>query len=349
MKLAWDRLIAAWVIVGAAACGGSDPGGSQPALGGGGGGALGGAGAPGGAGAGAGAGTGTAGAGAGTAGAGMAGGSSAGAGGAAGATAGGSSGAAGSGGAVGSSGGTGSGCKAPGTICWDFEEGALPTGWTAYRNEFNGSLVVDDTKAHQGTHALHAKDLLGGQENVQGGPKKTIRYTLPANFGPVMWGRAWVFTTAAPQSHSGLFNARYPRPGTTDTDIGKLDWYEIATYQAKFMGIWHVPEVPTGTPEWVKVSTMPVIVNDWTCWEWQFDAQNGTAAEAADPRIWINGVEQTWGQTFVYPDGAARATQEKAGNFTTLETGVYLYQGLPSATNTWIDELGVGRERIGCL
>lgn len=86
--------------------------------------------------------------------------------------------------------------------------------------------------------------------------------------------------------------------------------------------LWHVPEVPTGTPEWVKVSTMPVIVNDWTCWEWQFDGQNGTAAEAADPRIWINGVEQTWGDTFVYPDRAAHPTQEKAGNFTTLEAGV---------------------------
>ena len=245
-------------------------------------------------------------------------------------------------------GSTGSGCTAPGTICWDFEEGALPTGWTAYRDEFNGTLLVDTTKAHKGTHSLHAKDLMGGVEGQQGGPKKTIRYTLPANFGPVMWGRAWVYTTAAPQSHSGLFNARYPRPNTTDTDIGKLDWYEIATYQAKYMGIWHVPEIPTGTPEWVKVSNMPVIVNDWTCWEWQFDGQNGTAAEAADPRIWINGVEQTWGQMFIYPPDAMHPTQEKATNFSTLETGVYLYQGLPIATNTWIDELAVGKERIGC-
>ena len=340
MKFARARLSSAVLVLCAAACGQSDPGSSNPGPIDGSSGATGGAGAPAAGSAGAGAGAG------GNANAGAAGLSAAGSAGAAAGAGGASGGAAGASG--GGAGGTGSGCSAPGTICWDFEEGALPTGWTKYRDEFNGSLLVDDTKAHKGTHSLHAKDLMGGTEGQQGGPKKTIRFTLPANFGPVMWGRAWVFTTAAPQSHSGLFNARYPRPGTADTDIGKLDWYEIATYTAKYMGIWHVPEVPTGTPEWVKVSTTDVIVNAWTCWEWQFDGQNGTAAEAADPRIWINGSEQTWGMTFVYPDGAAHPTQEKAANFTTLETGVYLYQGLPTATNTWIDELAVGKERIGC-
>jgi hypothetical protein len=39
---------------------------------------------------------------------------------------------------------------------------------------------------------------------------------------------------------------------------------------------------------------------------------------------------------------------EKAGNFTFLETGVYLYQGLTQATNWWIDDLAVGTGRIGC-
>ncbi|HWZ90099.1 MAG TPA: hypothetical protein VNW92_14650, partial [Polyangiaceae bacterium] len=244
----------------------------------------------------------------------------------------------------------GSGCSGPGTLCWDFEEGSLPSGWTPYRNEFSGTLLVDGTRPHAGKFALHAKDLLGGTEGVQGGPKKTMRFTLPANFGPLLWGRAWVYETPArPNSHSGLFNARYPRPGTTDTDITKLDWYEVATYTQDYMSIWHPPE-PPGYPEWVKVSSTPIVLDAWACLEWQFDGLNGSAPEAADPRVWLNSTELTWPMQYVFSDPAStvRPTQEKATNFTTLETGVYLYQGLPTTTNVWIDDLAVGKERIGC-
>ena len=245
---------------------------------------------------------------------------------------------------------TGSGCAAPGTICWDFEGAtSLPTGWTAYRNEMMGQLVVDATKPHQGTNSLHAQGLKGGTEGQQGGPKKTIRYNLPAGFGPVLWGRVWVFTDTVPLSHSGLFNARYARPGTTDTDISKLDWYELATYMGDYMSIWHPPE-PPGYPEWVKLSATAGVKNAWACLEWQFDGANGTAAQAADPRVWLNGAELTWPMEYVFSDPATttRPTQEKATNFSLLETGVYLYQGLPNGSETWIDDLAVGKERIGC-
>jgi len=339
--------LSAWVALGAVSCGQSAPTGPSPVP------AGGNAGAPGGAGASAAGSGGLAGsATGGSATAGMAGLGNAGtlnaggAGGAAGGSDGGSGG--GSGGTAGAI-GTGSGCSAPGTLCWDFEEGMTPNGWTKYRDEFNGTLAVDNTKPHKGSYSLHAKDLMGGSEGVQGGPKKTLRYNLPANFGPVLWGRVWVYTTASPQSHSGLFNARYPRPGTADTDISKLDWYEVATYTAKYMTIWHPPE-PPGFPEWVKVSGTAGVVNDWACLEWFFDGKNGAAAEAADPRLWLNGSELTWPMEYVFSDPATstRPTQEKATNFTLLETGVYLYQGLPAATNTWLDDLAVGKERIGC-
>jgi hypothetical protein len=261
---------------------------------------------------------------------------------------------AGSAGANASGGSTGSGCTAPGTICWDFETGAIPTGWTKYRDEFTGSILVDNTKAHKGTYSLHAKDLTGGVLGGQGGPKKTIRYDLPAGFGPVLWGRVWVYTDTGaamtrPASHSGLFNARYPRPGTTDTDITKLDWYEVATYTQNYMSIWHPPE-PPGYPEWVKVSGTPMVMDAWACLEWEFDGQNGTQTQAADPRTWLNGTELTWPMEFVFSDPATtvRPTQEKATNFTVLETGVYFYQGQPDTENLWLDDLAVGKERIGC-
>jgi hypothetical protein len=354
MKLAWGRYFPAVVVIGAVSCGQSSAGGGSPPITSGGGGSSAAAGAPpatlGGGGSG-GAPVGAAGA------AGLA--TSAGSGGTA-ASAGAGGAAAGSGGASAGSAGmnaggsTGSGCAAPGTICWDFETGTLPTGWTKYRDEFTGSILVDNTKAHQGTYALHAKDLTGGMLMSDGGPKKTIRYDLPAGFGPILWGRVWVYTDTGvamnrPPSHSGLFNARYARPGTTDTDISKLDWYEVATYTQNYMSIWHPPE-PPGYPEWVKVSGAPMVLDGWACLEWEFDGQNGTEAQAADPRTWLNGTELTWPMEFVFsvPATTVRPTQEKATNFSVLETGVYFYQGQPDTENVWIDDLAVGKERIGC-
>jgi hypothetical protein len=247
---------------------------------------------------------------------------------------------------------TGTGCTGAGTLCWDFEEGKLPTGWTSYRNEYpTGALLVDGTRPHRGAYSLHAKDFTGGKEGSDGGPKHTMRFNLPAGFGPVLWGRAFIYMTpTAPMSHAGFFNARYPRPGAapgTATDVTTLDWYEVATSAGDYVSIWHPPE-PPGTPEAVQISATPGVAGSWACVEWLFDAQNGTAAEAADPRLFVNGVEITWPMMIVAPTGAARPPHEKAKDFTVLETGIYLYQGLTTATNWWIDDLAVGKQRIGC-
>jgi len=225
----------------------------------------------------------------------------------------------------------------------------LPAGWTPYRNEFAGQILVDATRSHAGRFALHAKDLVGGTEGVQGGPKKTIRFALPPGFGPILWGRAYVYTSPArPASHAGLFNARYPRSPSATT-IDQLDWYEVATYTQNYMTIWHPPE-PPGYPEWVQVSDVPLVLDAWACLEWLFDGANPGQPEAADPRMWLDGTELTWPMTFVFsdPPTTTRPVQEKAENFTVLETGAYLYQGLPVATSFWIDDLGVGPSRIGC-
>lgn len=238
----------------------------------------------------------------------------------------------------------------PGALCWGFEEGRIPKGWSAYRNELGGELLVDKSKPHHGKFSLHAKNLQGGKEGEQGGPKHTLKYLLPDNFGPLLWGRMYVYTSPeAPVSHAGLFNARYPRPNSTATDVNSLDWYELASYQQHYMAIWHPPE-PPGFPEWVLLADKKVVVNAWVCLEWQFDAANGSNPEAADPRVWADGIELAWPKKFVFSDpaGAAKPVMEKAKNFTFLETGVYLYQGLSQVSNWWLDDLAVSNQRIGC-
>ncbi|MBZ4394128.1 hypothetical protein [Myxococcus sp. AS-1-15] len=242
------------------------------------------------------------------------------------------------------------GCSAPGTLCWDFEEGRLPEGWTPFRDEFSGQLLVDATRAHGGRYSLHASQLVGGREGEQGGPKKTVRFQLPKDFGPVLWGRVHVYVTPArPASHAGLFNARYPRPGSQDTAFEALDWYEVATYQEKYMAIWHPPE-PPGFPEWVQVSDTPLVLDRWACVEWLFDGANGDAPQAAEPRVWLDGVELKWPRTFVFSDPPTEAPliREKARDFTVLEAGVFLYQGLSTPTDWWLDDLAVGPRRVGC-
>ncbi|HEX2879353.1 MAG TPA: hypothetical protein VHO25_07430 [Polyangiaceae bacterium] len=260
----------------------------------------------------------------------------------------------GSAGQAGAGGATGVGC-AGAALCWDFEEGAIPQGWgTDLRPmDFNGSISVDNSKPHGGTYSLHMADLSGGTVGQAGGPKKSMQFELPANFGPIMWGRAYVFTTPErPMSHAGFFNARYPRPNSQDTSWEALDWYEVASYMQNYMSIWHPPE-PPGFPEWVKVSDTPLVIDAWTCVEWLFDAQNGAEPVPADPRVWLDGTELLWPTEFTFDntgtDKPDRPLMEKGSNFTMIETGAWFYQGVTTPTDYWIDDLAIGPERIGCV
>lgn len=240
----------------------------------------------------------------------------------------------------------GTGCTGDAqTLCWNFDSGALPAGFTPWRTAGTGQLLVDDTKPYGGSgYSLHAKDL-------QGGPQHTLKYVLPANWGPVMWGRLRLFTTpTAPQAHAGFFNARYPRPGQPDTaPENQLNWYEIASYQQKYMTIWH-PPWPPGFPEDVQVSDTLLVIDQWSCVEWHFDGKNGDAAEAAYPKAWLNGSELAWPEHFTFSDpaGAPAPVREKAGNFTVIELGIVTWQDVPTATSWWIDDVVLGKERVGC-
>jgi hypothetical protein len=269
--------------------------------------------------------------------------STAGASGSAGTSAGGS----GGGGSGGAGGGAGTGCSGK-TICWDFESGKIPDGWTKRFDQPNGELLVDNTKAY-GTskYSLHAKDIVGDQ------PQKSIIYQLPAAFGPVLWGRMHLFTAGTqPASHAGFFAAYYPPLGANSTTMTTLDWYEVASYTQAYMSIWH-PPWPPGFPESVQVSDTKLVLDKWTCVEWQFDGKNDAdPMEAAEPRTWLDGVELAWPTKFAFSDtnqqNEMQPKRDKAGNFTVIETGITMWQSMPTPNNWWIDDLAVGPGRIGC-
>jgi hypothetical protein len=215
---------------------------------------------------------------------------------------------------------SGTGCKGA-TVCYDFEECATPKGWTVPNyptdpgegNQGAGSLLVDNVMPHAGKCSLHMKDFSGNQ------PQHAFIADLPAKFGPVLWGRAWVFNTATPTAHGALIKTRYAIPNSTD-----VDWYEVGYELHNYDGIWHSPLPPSGLPEWVMQSNTTIVVNKWTCVEWLFDAQNGTAPQAADPRIWQDGVEVTFKPGFEYDltntKGLPRPVTPKASDFVGIES-----------------------------
>ena len=260
-------------------------------------------------------------------------------------TAAGTAGASGAGAGGGAAGGAvGIGCKAA-TVCYDFEECATPAGWTVPTfNEGHmgaGSTLVDNEKPHDGTCSLHMKDFSGDQ------PQHAFVADLPANFGPVLWGRAWVFTTSAPTMHGALIKTRYSIPNSADQD-----WYEVGYEQKNYNGQWHNPLPPSGLPEWILRSTTPISINTWQCVEWLFDAQNANMPEAADPRIWVDGKEVMFGPGIEYDlsntPGLPRPVTPKASNFVSIEVGLTMYHVIDEKTNIYLDELAFGKERIGC-
>ena len=83
--------------------------------------------------------------------------------------------------------------RPPGAICWDFEEGAAARrAGRRTATSTHGLAVVDNTRPHRGKYSLHAKDFTGGNEGAEAGRSTTMRFNLPAGFGPMLWGRAFV-------------------------------------------------------------------------------------------------------------------------------------------------------------
>jgi hypothetical protein len=236
----------------------------------------------------------------------------------------------------------GTGCKGA-TVCYDFEECATPKGWTVPNGEGNqgaGTTLVDNVMPHTGACALHMKDFSGDQ------PQHAYLANLPAAFGAQVWGSAWVYTTSAPSMHGALVKARYAIAGRND-----LDWYEVGYEFKNYNGHWHNPLPPSGLPEWILRSTTPIAVNRWQCVEWLFDAGAEGMAQAADPRIWIDGQEVTFGPGIQY-DGANtrpdRPTTPAGTTFVSIEVGLTMYHPVDEKMNVYMDDLAFGKERVGC-
>lgn len=154
-----------------------------------------------------------------------------------------------------------------------------------------------------------------------------------------------------PEAHAGLF-ALLPARRLRNDDHDHVGLVRGRQFTQKYMSIWH-PPWPPGFPEAVQVSDTPLSLDTWTCVEWLFDGKNeADATEAAMPRVWLDGTELAWPTKFAFSEedqmNATPPKRNKATNFTVFETGITLWQSMPTANNWWIDDIGIGPERVGC-
>lgn len=235
----------------------------------------------------------------------------------------------------------GIGCAAA-PVCWDFESGQLPAGTRAAQlpgQPARGPLPkVDQLQAHGGKYAMHL-------DNLTGQPMRDIAYTLPANFGPILWGRMWVYITpGAPMpvagresSHGALFKGIY---------APDRYWYELGFEKGKYLQIQHIPE-PPGFPEWVLYVEKGPPNAKWECVEWEFDGR-----APSEPRLFVDGEEIPvsskigWDNGF-FQDKPANL-YKPATDFNEFWLGLDMYHPIKDPTQLWFDDVAVAPVRIGC-
>jgi hypothetical protein len=224
----------------------------------------------------------------------------------------------------------------------------MPTGIKAAaypgQNPVGQMPVVDKSRAYKGSsYALHYATMHSAYNRV-------CMYTLPANWGPVMWMRVFInFTPSLPinippdgSSHGTMFKGIY-NPSRY--------WYETGAELGKFLQIQHIPE-PPGYPEWCLFNAKTPEPDAWLCLEMEFNGVADATSNATEPRLFINGEEITvtsktlWNNGFLpnKPDGQYLAAQ----NFIEVWLGFQAWHQWTGFDEFWLDDVAISKTRIGC-
>jgi hypothetical protein len=239
--------------------------------------------------------------------------------------------------------GTGS---AGATIFWDFESGALPAGAKAAALPNQGPVgqlpAVDKSRPYKGTYSCHYATMHQARNRV-------YMYTLPANWGPVMWVRAYMnFTPSLPinippdgSSHGTMFKGIY-NP--------QRYWYETGVELGKYFLDQHIPE-PPGYPEWCIYNNITPPSDMWLCLEWQYNGVDDGTGNATIPVLYINGEEvpvtrQTlWNNGFL-PDKPA-GDYKPVQDFIEIWLGMEMWHDWTGFDEFWFDDVAISKTRVG--
>jgi hypothetical protein len=226
--------------------------------------------------------------------------------------------------------------KTPPLFTEDFESaqvGAIPDGFTGDTNK----VAVRDDFANSGKKALRVEPAARGSRRI------TLKGDVLTKLGGQFWGRLYYrVEQPSPIPASGVIHATFVAgsaisPQFNDNiEVRMLDTVENNAGAHQY--IYNVQPGKRG--EFGKGSQyLYHYTNAWTLAEWSvnYDTQSY--------HLYINGAEING---VALDKGATNYTKvELPKEFTSLSFGLYNYQAAGTGFVVWIDDIALGKERIG--
>lgn len=221
------------------------------------------------------------------------------------------------------------------TSCFGFEDNALPNGWS-YGGD-NPAPMMDATRAHSGTKALHFT-FNGGD-----GYKPHIKANVPGDITNVLHVRYYVYMTG-PSVYYGTMVAA---SGTqTNNSYGRYTQnidgdHFLTAFADNDLCRWNMQDTfravcdsqnANCTNADVTASKLPI--GKWVCIETMFDGSSGAPASMR--------IDGTPIKLFSSAPGWPKMTK-----FTSLEIG-YQECHIFNDKQVWLDDIAISKNPIGC-
>ncbi len=209
-------------------------------------------------------------------------------------------------------------------LCEDFESGAIsPTKWDNGTTQKNGTVTVDNTRAHRGQYSLHLhSNIVASSGSAEATIAETHTFTPP---GATFWARAFYYFPSNTSSVAGtLFDATQNASPYNDVTLS-LDHDALAIYNALNGGSY-------------VASTTPLLpLDQWVCIEWEVYTGSPNQLHA-----WVNG------QAVTMLDLTQTTNPSTPIGIFSVGFAIYPPDTSPIALDLWVDDIIFDHAPIGC-
>jgi hypothetical protein len=226
-------------------------------------------------------------------------------------------------------------------LCEDFESGSIDAD--VWKNKLSAPSI-DSTRAARGEKSLHLKTTATGGSGLE------TSKIFPRPNGSY-YGRMFVYFTALPTkpqwAHWTLVGAN-PKSGSGMSGEARVG----GQYDGK-KNLFGVGTDGGPTGDWTNLDADPsaavkaVPLEEWICLEWMHDSANDIS------KLWWDGIEHpSLGTTRDVKHMGNAGVKYDIPDIASVWVGFWNYdQGqavTPNGFDTWIDEVALDDERIGC-
>jgi hypothetical protein len=201
-------------------------------------------------------------------------------------------------------------------LCDSFERAMLGPDWVVDKTGAATVVELVTNKGHTGTNSVH---VTFDTASMAGYIDETKTFPAMDN---AFWGRIWIWAANGVQtSHSTYIEARVGVGDRTGVRV-------LNTLSNNLASNLESSDASKG-------SNIANPVGKWVCYEWQITGIGGT------------------GNVHVYMDGAELTTLAATGwmipKLAKLRVGYQRFGTGGPAGEVWLDDVGVGSQRIGCM